>query len=161
MPLYVPDQIDGQSVTWVVYPGGSNGAANPLGGLQTASWGYSDPTRIVLDTSGVKRYQHTDTDQVTWRASQFTIYKQTFAEAVGLASNPSVNYGTLNWKRFVFDLAENFARLDDTGNVVQAGGYYIRLAKLTDYTVSFNSPVEIIMTDVQGLAFGVAPKAWT
>lgn len=161
MPLYVPDQFDGQAVQLVVYPGGTGSAAmTVLGGVQSASWEYQDPTRIMLDTNGVKRYQHTDTDQVTWQCQQFTLYKQTFADAMGLASNPAVNYGTLNWKRFVFDLAENLLRLDDQGNVVQAGGWVLKTAKLTSYRVSFNSPVEIILTDVQGLALGVPPKGW-
>ena len=162
MPLYVPDQIDGQAVQWVVYPGGvASGTAKPIGGLQSVTHTYDDPTRIVLDTDGIKRYQHTDTDQVTWSCSQFTLYKNDFATAMGLTSNPAVNYGTLPWKRFVFDLAENFTRLDDSGNVVQAGGWLLRLAKLTQYTVTFNGPVEIIMTTVSGLAFGVPPKGWS
>jgi len=161
MPLYVPDQIDGQAVTMMLYPGGSGGTGVPLGALQAVTWTYDDPTRIVLDSGGVKRYQHTDTDQVTWQCSQFTIYKQTFADAMGLTSNPAVNYGTLNWKRFIFDLAENFLRQDDQGNVVQAGGYLLRNAKLNQYVVTYTDPVSIIMTNVSGLSMGVAPKAWT
>lgn len=160
MPLYIPDQIDGQAVQWVAYPGGASGAGVPIGGLQSVTHTYDDPTRVVLDTDGVKRYQHTDTDQVTWSCSQFTIYKADFATAMGLTSDPAVNYGTLNWKRFIFDLAENFVRLDDSGNVVQSGGYLLRNAKLNQYTVSHNGPVEIVMTDVSGIAFGVAPKSW-
>lgn len=161
MPLYTPDQIDGQAVSMVLYPGGSGGTGVPLGALQSVTWTYDDPTKIVLDSGGVKRYQHTDTDQVTWQCSQFTIYKQTFADISGLSSNAAVNYGTLNWKRFIFDLAENFLRLDDAGNVVQAGGYLLSKAKLNQYVVTYNGPVEIVMTNVSGISFGVAPKAWT
>ena len=161
MPLYVPDQIDGQALQLVIYPGGAGANAVPIGGLQNVTWTYDDPTRIVLDTDGKKRLQHTDTDSVTWQCSTFTIYKQTFGDLVGLTSNPAVNYGALNWKRFVFDLGENFLRLDDNGNVVQAGGYLLRTAKVNRYEVALQTPVDIVMTNVSGIAFAPAPKNWT
>lgn len=161
MPLYVPDQIDGQAVTMMLYPGGSGGTGVPLAGLQFVTWTYTTPKKLVLDSSGVKRYQRTDTDQVTWQCSQFTIYKQTFADSMGLTSNPAINYGALPWDRFMFDLAENFLRQDDQGNVVQAGGALLRNAQVTEYVVTYSDPVSIVMTNVSGLAMAPAPKDWT
>lgn len=161
MPLNVPDQIDGQAISMVVYPGGQGTAASaPLGGLQTVRWHVHAPQAIRVDTNGKKRYQKTDTTSVDWACSQFTIYKQTFADIMGLKSDPAVDYGNLRWQDFIFDFVQNFLRLSDTGAVVQGGGNILRYAAVTDYESALDGPFEIVMTNVTGLAFSQAPLAW-
>ena len=162
--LYVPDQIDGEDLQWTIYPGGTGNApsAVPIGGLQTLHFNHDYPARIATEAgpNRKKRFQPTDTDSVTWNGSMFVIYKDSFADVLAMTGNPAIDYGSIEWDRFVFDFTVDYMMTDDQGNVIRSGGWIVRNARLTSFAIDMAAPYDIIMQNVSGIAMGSSPKAW-
>lgn len=164
--LYTPDQVDGTALDWKVYPAaasaGGAAAAVAIGGLQTINFRHSYPARVVTEAGRAqkKRFQATDTDSVNWSTAALTLYKQTFADVMGLTSNPAIDYGSLQWNKFIFDFSIDLAETDDQGNVIQIGGWLIHNARLIDFEYSLGDPFAIVMQGVNGVAFSSVPKPW-
>lgn len=150
--LTIPDQITGQDLTYAIIVGNQN---IPLDDVISFRATYTDPARVVSSNNGRKRFQTTDTDTVDWTASQWTIDRQTFADVMGLRSDPSRNYGNYAFKRMLFDIAVSYLLPDAQGNIVRTGGYRIHIARFVTMEINQGDPYAILMTNLSGTAFAM------